>query len=81
MIFVELFSKENCHLCKEALGVLRKVQREIPYSLLERKIVSEDPSHVHFKDRIPVVFINHKEAFHFRVDERALRKRLLTLTS
>jgi glutaredoxin len=81
MILVELFSKENCHLCKEALGVLRKVQREIPFSLVERKIAPEDPSHKQFREKIPVVFINHEEAFHFRVDEQAFRKRLFALTS
>jgi hypothetical protein len=34
MILVELFSKEDCHLCEEALEVLKKVQREIPFMLV-----------------------------------------------
>ncbi|MGA9363153.1 MAG: glutaredoxin family protein [Bacteroidota bacterium] len=80
MILVELFSKEDCHLCQEALAVLNKVQREIHFSLVVRKIVPEDPRYEELKEKIPVVFINHEEAFHFHVDEPTLRRRLLTPT-
>jgi glutaredoxin len=80
VILVELFSKEDCHLCQEALAVLKKVQREIPFSLVVRKIVPEDPSYERVKEKVPLVFINHEEAFHFRVHERTLQTRLLTLT-
>jgi glutaredoxin len=80
MILVELFSKENCHLCQEALAVLKNVQREIPFSLAVRKLVPEDPCYEELKEKIPVVFMNHEEAFHYRVDDPAPRRRLLTLT-
>lgn len=59
--------------------MLRKVQREIPFSLVERRINPEDPSYARFKEKVPVVFINHEEVFHFRLDERRLRGRLRAL--
>jgi glutaredoxin len=79
MILVELFSKEDCHLCQEALAVLEIVQQEIPFSLVVRKIAPGDTSYEQVKEKVPAVFINHEEAFHFRVDKRALRRRLLRL--
>jgi hypothetical protein len=78
MILLELFSKEDCHLCQEALAVLKKVQREIPFSLMVKKIVPEDPCYAQVKEKISVVFINHEEAFQFRVDEPTQRRKLLT---
>jgi hypothetical protein len=80
MILVELFSKEDCHLCKDALAVLRNVQRDIPFSLEERILLPGDPFYESFNQKVPVVLINHVETFHFRVDEGALRRKLLALT-
>jgi hypothetical protein len=80
MIHVELFSREDCHLCEDALAVLRNVQRDIPFSLKERRLVPGDPFYESFKEKVPVVLINHEETFHFRVDEYALRRKLHTLT-
>ena len=79
MILVELFSRQDCHLCEGAAAILRKVQREIPFALEERRLVPGDPFYESFNEKVPVVFINHEEAFHFRVEERALRRRLLAL--
>jgi glutaredoxin len=79
MILVELFSREDCHLCEDVLAVLRWVQREIPFALEERKLVAGDPFYESFNKKVPVVFINHEEAFHFGIDERVLGRRPLGL--
>jgi hypothetical protein len=80
MILVELFSREDCHLSEDALAVLRKAQWDIPSSLERRKLVPGDPFYESLKEKVPVVLINHVETSHFRVDERALRGKLLALT-
>jgi hypothetical protein len=80
MIIVELFLREDCHLCEDALAVLKNVQRDIPFSLEERRLVPGGPFYESFNEKVPVVLINHVETFHFRVDEGALRRRLLALT-
>jgi hypothetical protein len=59
---------------------LKNVQREIPFSLAVRKLVFEDPCYEELKEKIPVMFIYHEEAFDFRVDKPPLRRRFLTLT-
>ena len=79
MILVELFSKEDCHLCHEAMAILRTVQGEIPFTLEERKITPGDPFYEKLKEKVPVVFINKEEVSHYRVDERKLRRKLLEL--
>lgn len=76
MVLVELFSKEDCHLCQEARTLLEKVRREIPFDLMEEKLVPGHPLYERFHDKVPVVFINHEEVFHFRVDEHTLREKL-----
>lgn len=80
MILVELFPREDCHLCEDALARLRNAQRDIPSSPQERKLVHGDPFYESFKEKVPVVLINPVETSHFRVDERALRRKLLALT-
>jgi hypothetical protein len=76
MIDVRLFSKDDCQLCDEAKEVLARVQKEIPFTLTESKIVPGEPSFDQFKDSIPVVTINGSLAFTYRVDEQTLRRRL-----
>ncbi len=76
MIVVELFSKEDCHLCEEAKYVLEKVRQEIPFHFVEKKIAPGDESYELYGERVPVVFINEEEVFHFRVNEEALKQKL-----
>ena len=71
---MELFSTEDCHLCQEAKQVLLKIQEEIPFILEEKKIGPADSSFKEFREKVPVVLINHQEVFHYKVDEVALRK-------
>jgi len=73
---VEIYSKTDCHLCEEAKEILRRVQREIPFELTEIDISGESPLFEHLKEDIPVVFINGRKAFKYRIDEGKLRRRL-----
>jgi len=76
MILVELYSGNDCSLCEEAKMVLQKVQREIPFTLREIKLVPGDEYHEEYKELIPVVHINKVLAFKYRVTEQMLRIRL-----
>lgn len=58
------------------MAVLQEVQREIPFELMERKIAPGDLFFEEFKEKIPVVFINGEEVFHYRVNKKALREKL-----
>ncbi len=76
MPVVELFSKEDCHLCEEAKAVLLKLQHEIAFTLEERKIQPGDAFYEEYKEKIPLVFINGKLASKYRVDGKELKKKL-----
>ena len=76
MICVEIYGKRECRLCDEAKAALLKVRREIPFDLHEIDIESTPELYDAYKERIPLVVINGQRAFKFRVDEKALRRRL-----
>ena len=76
MTLVELFSKEDCHLCDVMKSKLLEVQQLHSFELREIKISEGDEYFEQFKERIPVVFINKQFAFQYRVSEEALLKRL-----
>jgi len=67
---VVVYSKEGCCLCEEALKVLRKVQASCPFILREVNIVEDRNLLEKFKEEIPVVYIDSRKAFKYRVEER-----------
>ena len=77
MICVEIYGKRDCGLCDEAKATLLKVRREIPFDLHEIDIESAPELYEAYKERIPLVVINGRPAFKFRVDEEVLRRRLI----
>ena len=81
MILVELFSKQDCHLCDEAKAVLEKVRQDIPFHLKEYKLTEGDEKFEEYSDLVPVVLIDKVMAFKYRVNEHTLRIRLRQLTS
>lgn len=73
---VELYSKPDCHLCDEAKDVLTKVLRHHPFRLAVIEIQEGTADYELYRERIPVVKINHEVAFHFRVPEKAFIAKL-----
>lgn len=76
MIRVEVYGKAHCALCDELKAVLRRVQREIPFDLDEVDIEAAPELWGTYKERVPLVFVNGRLAFKFRVDEAPVRRRL-----
>ena len=76
MIFVELYSKDDCHLCDKAKEVLLKVQLRYPFEFKEIKIHEGDQWYEQYKERIPVVHINKNFAFQYRVPEKEFLSKL-----
>ena len=78
MIKVEVFSKEGCHLCEEAKEVINKVQKSSQFSFQveEIDITTDALIYERFKEEIPVIFVNGKKAFKYRVAAEALKKKL-----
>jgi hypothetical protein len=71
-----VYSKPDCHLCTEAVEVLRRLQAELGFDLLVRDISSDDALHRAYFERIPVVALDGEELFDYFVDEALVRERL-----
>ena len=69
---VVLYSKPDCCLCDEAVKVLDKVQKKFPFVLKKIDIRTDRDLYDQFKDEIPVVFVQSKKAFRYRIDESKL---------
>jgi len=79
-IRVDVFSKEDCHLCDVAKEVIRKVRKKIPFHLQEIDITDDRNLFESFKEQIPVVFVNGRKCFKYRVDEDKFTKLLEKLS-
>jgi glutaredoxin len=60
-LIVTLYSQTDCGLCAEAAGMLRKLQREIRFSLEVVDIESDKGLFDRYWDRVPVVAVDGKE--------------------
>ena len=76
MTTVTVYGKPDCHLCDEAVEVIRRVGREIEFELIERDITTDDRLHRAYLERIPVICVDGRELFDFFVDEELLRSHL-----
>jgi hypothetical protein len=75
-IEIILFGKAECCLCDEAKGVLRRVAASYPAALREVDILTDPELEVRFREEVPVVYVEGRKAFKFRVPEGELRRRL-----
>jgi glutaredoxin len=73
---VTVYTHADCHLCEQALAVLRGVQSEHPFELRELDIHADEALHRAYFERVPVVELDGEELFEFVVDEPLLRERL-----
>ena len=80
MVNVTVYSKKDCHLCDSAKETLLKIQQEFPFSLTEIDIEKDNMAFEKYKHLIPVIEIDGKKVFTYRVNENEL-KRILKLRS
>ena len=76
MSVLTVYSKPDCHLCAEAMSVLRRLQAELGFVLKELDISADEALHRAYFERIPVVALDGEELFQYFVDEEVVRERL-----
>jgi glutaredoxin len=76
MANITVYSKPDCHLCTEAMDVLRRLQQEVPFTLRELDITVDDALHRAYFERIPVIALDGEELCEYHVSEPLLRERL-----
>jgi glutaredoxin len=73
---VVLYTREGCSLCVKAKAAILAVRREVPFDFREVDIGFEGDLYEDHKHDIPVVEIDGRRAFKYRVDPLELKKRL-----
>ncbi|GAC1351174.1 MAG: glutaredoxin family protein [Polyangiales bacterium] len=74
---VTLYTRLGCHLCEEAKEVIERVRATQPFEFGTVDIDGDPELVALYGLEIPVIAINGRRAFKYRVDEGALRARLL----
>ena len=75
-IQIEILTKKDCGLCDDAKEVVERVLPDFPATLKMIDIESHSDLFEKYKEKIPVVLINGKENFVYKVHEITLRKKL-----
>ena len=76
MALVQLYSKDDCHLCDVAHDLLVEIQKQVPFALQMITLHEGHERYEEFKERFPVVFIDGTFAFQYRIPEKAFIQRI-----
>ncbi len=73
---VVVYSRKGCHLCEIVKETLSKLQRRGGFTWQEVDVDSDDQLRRQFTDEVPVVFIDGRKAFKYRLDESEFLRKL-----
>jgi glutaredoxin len=73
---VVVYSRKGCHLCEIVKETLAKLERRGGFHWREIDVDSNDDLRRQFTDEVPVVFIDGRKAFKYRMDEREFLRKL-----
>jgi glutaredoxin len=71
-----LYTRKECCLCEEMKEVIRRVATDRSLPIHEVDVDTSDEIQREFGNEVPVLFINGRKAFKYRVTARELAKRL-----
>jgi len=69
---VVIYSKPECHLCKQAKAQLLRIQKRHGFQLDEVDISRDEKLLAEFGTRIPLIWVNGRLVGKYEVDEAAL---------
>jgi len=73
---VVVYSREGCHLCDVVKETLTQLQGEADFQWREVDIDSDLHFREKYNDEVPVVFIDGRKAFKYRMDGRQFLRAL-----
>jgi glutaredoxin len=73
---VTLYTRRGCHLCDEAKQVIDSVRRHSPFDYEEFDIDSDPKLRQLYNEEVPVIAIDGRKAFKYRLTGRALMEKL-----
>ncbi|HYZ28076.1 MAG TPA: glutaredoxin family protein [Thermoleophilaceae bacterium] len=80
MMHVTLYGKPGCHLCEEAREVVDQVRATRPFELEEVDITRDPALEARYRERIPVIAIDGREALELVIEMRELERCLASMT-
>jgi glutaredoxin len=73
---VVVYSRKGCHLCEVVKESLTKLSRRGGFTWQDVDVDSDNELRRKFNDEVPVVFIDGRKAFKYRMDEMEFLKKL-----
>jgi glutaredoxin len=73
---VVVYSRKGCHLCEVVKESLSKLSRRGGFTWREVDVDTDSELRREFNDQVPVVFIDGRKAFKYRMDEQEFLRRL-----
>jgi glutaredoxin len=73
---VVVYSRKGCHLCEIVKEKLSKLERRGGFRWHEVDVETDDSLRRQFTDEVPVVFIDGRKAFKYRMDEQEFLRKL-----
>jgi glutaredoxin len=73
---VILYSRKGCHLCEIVKESLTKLEKRGGFMWTEVDVDSNAEVRRLYNDEVPVVFINGRKAFKYRMDEQEFLRKL-----
>ena len=72
-----LYGRADCHLCHEMRAVVDAVGREMRFDLEEVDVDGDPALAAAYGEEVPVLLVNGRKAFKYRVSAPDLRARLV----
>ena len=73
---VVLYTRAGCHLCDQVKATLARLEKRGGFTWKEVDVDSDPDLQQRFTDQVPVVFIDGKMAFKYRMAEREFLRAL-----
>jgi glutaredoxin len=73
---VIVYSRKGCHLCEIVKESLVKLHKRGGFQWREIDVDADAELRREYNDQVPVVFINGRKAFKYRMDEREFLRKL-----
>ena len=73
---IEVLTRAGCHLCDQAIEVIRKVCAETGDSFRERDVDADPDLRRTYNDQVPVTFVDGAQHDFWRVDPDRLKRAL-----
>ena len=75
---VVVYSRKGCHLCEVVKESLSKLSRRGGFIWREIDVDADTELRCQYNDEVPVVFIDGRKAFKYRMDEQEFLRKLVS---